>query len=126
MTKEQKVRLKERTKPIIFFGILGFAYYVWLLITDIKIPCVFYTVTGYLCPGCGTTRMAMALLRFDFVKAFSYNGAMFFVLPALGVVFLFETIRYVVLGIKKETVFSKIVLWGSGIGLLIFGILRNF
>lgn len=44
----------------------------------IGIPCLFRSITGLECPGCGNTRAAFALLRLDFGAAFRYNP-MFFV-----------------------------------------------
>lgn len=35
-----------------------------------KMFCVFKGLTGIPCPGCGTTRAALALARFDFAEAF--------------------------------------------------------
>lgn len=37
------------------------------------IPCLLRTFTGLLCPGCGNSRAALALMRLDFAAAFSYN-----------------------------------------------------
>jgi hypothetical protein len=39
----------------------------------IGIPCLFRSVTGWLCPGCGNSRAALALLRLDFSGALEYN-----------------------------------------------------
>lgn len=39
----------------------------------IGIPCLFHRLTGLLCPGCGNSRAALALLRLDFAAAFGYN-----------------------------------------------------
>ncbi len=36
-------------------------------------PCIFLRLTGFHCPGCGTTRMAAALLRGDIGAAIYYN-----------------------------------------------------
>ena len=37
------------------------------------IPCVFYQLTGFQCPGCGNSRATIALLRLDFTGAFASN-----------------------------------------------------
>ena len=37
------------------------------------IPCLFYKFTGLMCPGCGNSRAALALLRLDFAAALRYN-----------------------------------------------------
>lgn len=39
----------------------------------IAIACPFYKITGLLCPGCGNSRAALALLRWDLPAAFGYN-----------------------------------------------------
>ena len=55
-------------------GVLaGVAVYSVLSSYGMGIPCLFHRVTGLLCPGCGNTRAALALMRFQFRKAFSYN-----------------------------------------------------
>jgi hypothetical protein len=50
----------------------------WLLAQiGIGIPCLFYRITGFQCPGCGNSRAALALLRLDFAAAFGYNPLCF-------------------------------------------------
>lgn len=39
----------------------------------IGIPCLFYQITGWQCPGCGNSRAALALLRLDLKAALGYN-----------------------------------------------------
>lgn len=39
----------------------------------VGIPCVFYQITGWQCPGCGITRAILSLLRLDIVQAFRYD-----------------------------------------------------
>lgn len=126
MTSLQKSRLTERIKAPAVFIVFGFFYFIWLLITDIRIPCIFYETTGFLCPGCGTTRMTMALLRFDFSAAMSYNGAVLIALPFLTVSYILETYRYVKSGCTKYTVFSKITVSLSCAVIFIYNIIRNF
>lgn len=49
--------------------------------------CVFKTVTGYDCPGCGSTRAAHAILHGRFGEAFRLNPMLFLG----GLVFAFAT-----------------------------------
>ena len=48
-------------------------YLVLYLITGTGIPCFYYSLYGYTCPGCGLSRMFLSLLRLDFAAAFAYN-----------------------------------------------------
>ena len=36
-------------------------------------PCVFHEMTGFYCPGCGSTRSARFLIRGDLGRSFIYN-----------------------------------------------------
>lgn len=44
-------------------------------------PCVFHSLTGLQCPGCGTTRALYHLLHGDVAGAFRLNAMLFAVAP---------------------------------------------
>ena len=51
-------------KILIIYGAIfgvGVLYAFLILHTPFRIPCLFREVTGLQCPGCGTSRMALAL-----------------------------------------------------------------
>ncbi len=54
--------------------------------TDPSPRCVFKSLTGYDCPGCGSQRAIHALLNGDFETAWHYNPFMFALVP-VGVVY---------------------------------------
>ncbi len=49
--------------------------------SDFYPPCVFHSLTGLQCPGCGTTRALHHLLHGDIVGAFHLNAMLFVVVP---------------------------------------------
>ena len=53
------------------FLLIGLFYL--LAINRIGIPCLFRKVTGLMCPGCGNSRAAVALLQLDLPAALGYN-----------------------------------------------------
>ena len=72
-------------KILIIYGAIlgaGVLYAFLILHTPFRIPCLFREVTGLQCPGCGTSRMALALMRLDIPAAFDYNPVAFFSFPA--------------------------------------------
>ena len=79
MNDEQKKLLKE---TLVCGGILA-VYYVFTQITGLRIPCLFYEITGLKCPGCGLTAMCIHLAHFRFVEALHANPLMFFLGPLL-------------------------------------------
>ncbi len=69
-----------RKKIILIYGIIilaGAAYTVMIHITGFGLPCLFNHFTGLLCPGCGTSRMALAAMHLDFAASFRYNPVAF-------------------------------------------------
>ena len=120
-----KKRLLKASKKYIFIFFLLFAYLIWILITDIKLPCMIYQLTGYQCPGCGLTRMCLALAKLDFKGAFYYNPYIFSTLPLFILCIVYPEIRYI-----KDEVYTlgklKYLLYLLVIGFVSFGILRNF
>lgn len=48
---------------------------------DICIPCIWKTLFGFHCPGCGITRAFISLLELDFKKAIESNWLIFIIMP---------------------------------------------
>ncbi len=121
--------MKERRKKVLkiwgaVFGV-GALYYIWISITKIKVPCVIKLISGYDCPGCGTTRMMEALLRFDFKSAFYFNPFMMCALPFGFLLAVWWAVRYVKTGKREFNVPMWIITALLVISMIIFGILRN-
>ena len=120
-----KKRAIELAKSVgILIGI-GIAYYIFHSITDIGIKCPFYLITGYLCPGCGISRMLLALFALDIPAAIYYHAVAFFLLPFWGAVFIsyyYEYIRYDRTILKT---WHKAILVVSVILFIVYGIARN-
>ena len=77
-------------KPVLLLGMAGLVYGIFVRYTGLAIPCFFNKVTGFYCPGCGVTRMCVALLQFHFREAFYANPVIFCMLPVFLLVFLTE------------------------------------
>ena len=54
----------------------GFAYYLAARFF-FAVPCMFRTLTGFKCPGCGITHMLVAELQLDFAQAYTANPALY-------------------------------------------------
>lgn len=86
--------------------------------------CPFFSVTGYLCPGCGSQRALHALLHGDLVAAWHYNAMMLLFIPVVSVLLVAEVCR------KKSSclytrVNSRFVIWGVVAVIVAWWILRN-
>lgn len=55
-------------------NIMGFAFFEQIPILPF---CLFKTITGWMCPGCGMTRALLAIGRFDFSAALHFNPLSF-------------------------------------------------
>ena len=64
---------------------------------------MFHQITGLYCPGCGVSRMCLALFRLDFVSAFRANAAIFLLLPAGLAIAIQTAVRYVKTGNGRLT-----------------------
>ena len=88
--------------------------------------CVFREVTGLYCPGCGSGRAALALLRGDVGAAFRHNPLVFLLGLPCGGLLAWEYLRFVFPGLKlKKPVLPKWTGETALILLLAFWILRN-
>lgn len=105
----------------------GGLLYAWICkrTGGVGIPCLFHKITGFYCPGCGISRMCMALLELDFRAAFGYNAAVMILLPAAIVFGLRETVCWLRTGHFSETGAERAAQILAVILLVLFGILRN-
>ena len=108
---------------ILGFIIISFGYYFLNLKFSFSIPCVFYKITGFYCPGCGITRMFFSILRFDFYQAFRFNPFVFILIITYLLYFLIYIIVKLVK--KKEIIICKKIYYILVVLAVIFGILRN-
>ncbi|MBE6903169.1 MAG: DUF2752 domain-containing protein [Ruminococcaceae bacterium] len=121
--------IKRRRKKAILFTLIVILIAIILTLTAkyvISFPCVFYKLTGLYCPGCGNTRAAIALLSFDFPKAFSYNAFFFFEFFYIVWVYIFSVINYI--KNKRFSYHSPSKLFDCLMlaAFFIWGIVRNF
>ena len=125
MNSEQKSRFKSVTlKTAIVIGI-GLAYAAAIHFFDFRIPCIFNVISGKLCPGCGVSRMCMALLHFDFALAAKYNIFVLCFLPIGIALYIYKSYQYIKTGSspvsKAEKIFYTIVF----VLCIAFTIIRN-
>lgn len=77
-------------------------------------PCMFYQLTGFHCPGCGSTRALRAFLHGDIAGGFSMNIFLPVVMVAAPVMIIFPKVAL-----------NKYVGWGFAIFAVSYFILRN-
>ena len=122
------IEFKKRLKRVLIrYGALltiGFIYLMINLFVGYGIPCVFNKCTGLQCPGCGATRMAMALAGFDFVSAFKYNAFLFVTGPFILGSIIFNEVRFVRTGHRPSSKWGAVMIVMLILA-LIYGVLRN-
>ena len=125
LSPEQKGRaVASLKKPAIYLAV-GLAYYLFVRVTGWAIPCVFYLLSHKYCPGCGITRMCMALLRLDFSAAFTYNALVMTMLPVGLVLAIRRWWIYAQKGESEMDLPEKIALTVAFVLTMAFWVLRN-
>lgn len=102
---------------------IGLLYYFWVRFTGKAIPCFYYITTGLYCPGCGISRMFIALLSFDIKVAFAYNPVcfcLFFLWNFIAVICCIEKAHF-----ARSRVFLYVFLGITVASLVVFCIIRN-
>ena len=86
--------------------------------------CLFHHFTGLKCVGCGTQRMAHALLHFDFIGAIRANAFVALALPIIFFLLWLEASR------RKHPrlyarIYSSAFIWTVGALMIAWMIIRN-
>ena len=108
---------------ILFF--IGGAYALWLFHTGRGIPCLFHRITGLQCPGCGVSRLCLALLRGDLAGAWRANAYLLCILPLLAVLLVRRERRLFKNGACEESAAEKRICLFLLAGALFWGAARN-
>lgn len=103
----------------------GLGYAVFCSRTGLMLPCPFHLVTGLLCPGCGVTRMCLALLHLDVAAAWRFNPGLLLLSPLLAGLLFSMALRYVRTGERRPTRAQSTVAWGMAVYLLFYSVVRN-
>ena len=125
MTSNATGRLK---RLLLWAGLIlgiGLAYAVFVRLSGLSIPCPVHALTGLLCPGCGVTRMCMALLALDFPAAWSANPVLLLLLPILAALLARQAVQYVKSGRPSLSQRESALVWGMVAVLLLWGVARN-
>ena len=125
MSEEQKNRLKQFIKTVLQILLLGAAYAIFVKITGWGLPCPIKLVTGKYCPGCGISRMLLAMLSLDFENAFHANRLLFFLLPVILFYGLIKGIQYIKTGENKQTLAEQLATLVVCIITIAFWVMRN-
>lgn len=116
-------------RKLILLVIILFLITVYGLFDPNEFPfyprCIFLSLTGYRCPGCGAQRMFHYLLKGDILHAFECNALLLCALPYCLICFTIQNVR--ALNSKKwiTKIYSPKILVILAIITVLFGISRN-
>ena len=117
---KEKIKKSIKLTIILLFSLITFLYLNYNF--SFFIPCIFHELTGFLCPGCGITRMFISIIILDFYQAFRYNPLVFVLLPFF---LIYGTIYYINWIQDKKFHINKKIWYFLLIIAIIFMILRN-
>lgn len=96
--KMREMSFSPLKKLLMGYGIILFLGLTYAFVWNPRgyyLSCPFRNQTGFLCGGCGVTRMCLSLLAFDWGTAYQSNPFLFLSLPFLAVITVKESIDYV-------------------------------
>ena len=112
-------------KPILVLLILGIVYLFIFQKIGIGIPCVFYELTGYQCPGCGMTHAMSEIWKGNFYGAWEYNALSVTALPIICIYYFYHSVKGEQGRDKEFYVWEYIFLIALFIVVLLYGFFRN-
>lgn len=104
---------------IIVVGVADPSEYTWMP------KCIFKLITGYDCPGCGSSRALHALIHGNFLQALHFNYFLIVTFIYAGSVFFAGNLKWVKNSLIKKILCGKVV---AGIYIVMFffwWIIRN-
>ena len=122
LQKERLIRLFKKALP--FLGV-GFAYYLFVRLSGHGIPCIIKAITGAYCPGCGISRMFLALIGGDIQSAAGYNLLALLLLPFGAFWAGFKAHQYIKTGRTETKKWENIFFLVIFILAIAFWIMRN-
>lgn len=125
MKQWDRERLVRSLKKIACILAVGIAYFGFVKTTGWGIPCLFHLLTGKFCPGCGITRMFVALAELDFWKALQSNALILLLLPFLIFFGLRRWLIWLKTGALEPDLPEKAALLIASVLTVAFWILRN-
>lgn len=111
---------------LIAAAITGIIYYIFIRVTGLALPCPINFVTDgkIRCPGCGITRLFLALSKGDIKGAFAANQCLFILIPIWSALVVARLV-FLPKRLDANSRFFKAVCLVTLIVLLVFGLLRN-
>lgn len=126
--KVDEIVNRRLTALLIWFSIAAAAAYLFFFEpgkTGVFPACPFRMLTGFSCPGCGSTRGLHRLLHGDILSAFEFNPLMILVLPFL----LYALVRYTAAAVSGRPIQRRYLdvkyIWVLFAVIMSFWIFRN-
>ncbi|HEV2883453.1 MAG TPA: DUF2752 domain-containing protein [Pyrinomonadaceae bacterium] len=116
------------TVALIWLTIVAGGVYVYVFVpgkTGFFPICPFRALTGFTCPGCGSTRALHHLLHGDVVGAFQLNPFMMVMLPIMLFVLVRHTLAVIGGGHIRMNQLQPKYIWTLFVVVLFFWIFRN-
>lgn len=114
----------KRLKVTAVLLLAGVLYYLEIQTLGWTVPCIFRTVTGLECPGCGITRAILFLLQGNIRAAVTCNAGLSLALPLLVPYLLVVFVRWIT-GKPSRGKFFTVIGIALIVYLLIWGVIRN-
>ena len=92
------MKLGRLSRLLVIYGsilLIGLIYGIILIPRGIVINCVFSSLLGISCMGCGLTRACLSIMQGDIINAIKYNIGLFILNPLILYMFIDYNIKYI-------------------------------
>ena len=86
---ERRAKINLAAAVLVILAVIAFFSFVDPTTFPFFPRCFFYALTGFECPGCGTSRALHSLAHGHLIEAFGYNPILFLAIPTI-IVLLFS------------------------------------